>query len=67
MPPPRQPWLPPFSPHWQRLDTRGLGTGLKSHHSGAQRQVLQRRKAEHLGVSMPTRRQENDGNKQIKS
>jgi hypothetical protein len=46
-----------FSPCRQRLDARGLGTGLKSHHSSAQRQALQGRKAEHPGVGVPTRRQ----------
>jgi hypothetical protein len=46
-----------FSPRWQRLDGRGLGTGLRRHHLGAQHQAFQGCKAEHPGVGVPTRRQ----------
>jgi hypothetical protein len=46
-----------FSPHRQRLGAQGLGTGLGSHHSRAQRQALQGRKAEHSAIDMPSRRQ----------
>jgi hypothetical protein len=55
-PPPR--WPRPTLPdlHRQRLGIWGLGTGLKGHHTRAQRQVLQRCKAEDAGVGVSAKR-----------
>jgi hypothetical protein len=56
-PRPQRPRLAPLQPTRQRLDTRGLGLGLRSHNAGAQCQALQGRKAERSGVGVSARRQ----------